>query len=389
MNRRSFIRLAGGGVVLAAAGAGLYRYASRNIFPVPDSAIAAWKEAGQDADPRRHVLSYAILAPNPHNMQPWKADLGTPGEISISLDEQRLLPETDPFGRQILMGLGAFLELLSMAAATISYRAKVTLFPNGTPGEYLDGRRVARLVLEEDSGALVDPLFEQVLKRRTDRRAYDVSRRVTDSEIAALGSAATVYDVKFGVVADARLDAIKKIARQAWYNELTSEGPMMESVRVLRVGTKEINAHRDGIIIDDPLVVVLEKVGLFDRSSMPAADSQAVMAQVTEFDRITAATPGYLWIVTEGNSRRQQVEAGSAYLRTNLAATAINLSMHPNQQALQEFAEVAEQYAAIHNLLDAPKPRYTIQMLARIGHVQSEAGSVHPAPRRGLSAQLS
>jgi hypothetical protein len=384
MNRRSFIRLAGGGVVLAAAGAGLYGYASRNVFPVPETAIAAWKEAGRDSDPRRHALSFAILAPNPHNMQPWKADLRTAGEISISLDEQRLLPETDPFGRQILMGLGTFLELLSMAAAKTGHKAQITLFPDGMPGEYLDGRRMAQIVFEADESAKPDPLFEHVLSRRTDRRAYDVSRQVAAGEIAELSKAASPYNVRFGVESGERLDAIKAIAKAAWFNELTTEGPMMESVRVLRVGTAEIDTHRDGISIVNPFVVTIERLGLFDRTKMPAADSQAVKAQVAEFDAITDATPAYLWIITEGNSRQQQVEAGSAYVRVNLAGTGLGLSMHPNQQALQEFPEVAEQHAAIHALLGASSPGNTVQMLARLGRVRIEEGPVPPSPRREL-----
>jgi nitroreductase len=384
MNRRSFIRLAGGGVVLAAAGAGLYGYASWNVFPVPETAIAAWKEAGRDADPRRHALSFAILAPNPHNMQPWKADLRTAGEISISLDEQRLLPETDPFGRQILMGLGTFLELLSMAAARTGHKARITLFPDGVPGEYLDGRRMAQIVFEPDASAKADPLFEHALERRTDRRAYDVNRPVAAEEIAELSKAAAAYNVRFGVEAGDKLDAIKAIAKAAWFNELTTEGPMMESVRVLRVGTAEIDAHRDGISIADPFVVTMAKLGLFDRTSMPAADSQAIKMQVADFDIITEATPAYLWIITDGNSRQQQVEAGSAYLRVNLAGTGLALSMHPNQQALQEFPEVAEQHAAIHALLGASSPGTTVQMLARLGRVRASDGPLPPSPRREL-----
>jgi hypothetical protein len=384
MNRRSFIRLAGGGVVVAAAGAGLYGYAARNVFPVPGSAIAAWSDAGRDADPRRHALSFAILAPNPHNMQPWKADLQTPGEISISLDEKRLLPETDPFGRQILMGLGAFLELLTMAAAKTGHRAQINLFPDGVPGEYLDGRRMAQIVFEADAGAKTDPLFEHVLDRRTDRRAYDVNRTVSGEEIAALSKAASAYNVRFGVEAGDKIATIREIAKAAWYNELTTEGPMMESVRVLRVGTAEIDAHRDGISIVNPFLVIIERFGLFDRTRMPAADSQAVRAQVADFSAITEATPAYLWIITDGNSRQEQVAAGSAYVRVNLAGTALGLSMHPNQQALQEFPEVAEQHAAIHALLGASSPGNTVQMLARLGRVRIDEGPVSPSPRREL-----
>lgn len=387
MNRRNFIRLAGGGLVLAAAAGGIYGYA-RSVSPVPASAIAAWREAGQQTDPRLHALAHAILAPNPHNMQPWKADVASPGEIAISLDEKRLLPATDPFGRQILMGLGAFLELLKMAAAQTGHATEVNLFPDGEPGTYLDGRRMARIALTPQPGIEVDPLFAHVLDRRTDRRAYDISRGIASGEVAALVAAAAPYGVKLGVETAARLDAIKDIARKAWFIELTTEAPMMESVKVLRVGSREIDLHRDGIVIDDPMLVLIDKVGLFDRTSMPAPDSQAVTAQIAEFDEVTASTPGYLWITTEGNSRRQQVEAGAAYVRANLAATGLGLSLHPNQQALQEYPEMAEQHAAIHQLLDAPSPRFTVQMLARLGHPVPGDGPVPPAPRRGLDALM-
>ena len=51
---------------------------------------------------------------------------------------------------------------------------------------------------------------------------------------------------------------------------------------------------------------------------------------------MTAATPAYLWIVSEGNWRAQQIDAGRAYARDALAGKAAGLAMHPNEQALQE-----------------------------------------------------
>ena len=62
--------------------------------------------------------------------------------------------------------------------------------------------------------------------------------------------------------------------------------------------------------------------------------------------------------------------------------------MQPNEQALQEYPAVADQYHAIHQLLEAPTPRYTVQMLARVGYLPSNAAAAPPAPRRGLSALL-
>jgi hypothetical protein len=394
MRRRRFIRMVGGGIVLA-AGAGTL--AGCSVFEVPPSAVAAWQGPSRDLDLRRLVLSYALLAPNPHNMQPWIADLGMSGEITLRLDMQRLLPATDPYGRQILMGAGAFLELLAMAAAERGHRAEVVLFPEGEPGERLDAKAFAQVRLVPDASIARDPLFARVLARRTDRRAYDPTRGLVTADAELLRTAVGALPVRFGLAgrADgpapdaARVDAIRAIAREAWRIELTTEAPMMESMRVLRLGSSEIDQYRDGIAITSPFVVVMGKARLFDRGKFPAPDSQATVGQLKDFDAITASTPAYLWLVTEGNRRAQQIDAGRAYVRVNLAGVAAGLAMHPNEQALQEYPEIAKPYRAIHALLDAPSPGFTVQMLARVGYLPAHAATAQPAPRRGLAAHLS
>ena len=393
MERRKFIRLAGGGAVLAASAAAL---SACTVFGVPDSAVAAWQGPAPDTELRRWLLSYALLAPNPHNMQPWLADLGTPGEIVLRLDPQRLLPATDPYGRQILMGTGAMLELLVLAAAERGQRAELQLFPDGEPAERLDGRAVARIRLLPDAAVPRDPLFAQVLRRRTDRRAYDPTRALSAADAQALAAAAAALPLRFGLAgvagsgaADApRLDAIRTLVREAWRIELTTEAPMMESMRVLRVGTAEIDQHRDGITIDSPGLVLLAKTGLFDRRQFPAPDSTATSGQIRDFGKVTASTPAYLWIVSEGNRRAQQVDAGRAYARVALAGTAAGLAMHPNEQALQEYPQMAVPYQTVHTLLNAPAPRFTVQMLARVGYLPAGTAALGPAPRRGLARQL-
>lgn len=391
MQRRHFIRLAGGGLVAAAVAGPL---AGCSALDVPPGAIAAWQPPPAPTELRRWVLAHALLAPNPHNMQPWVADLGQPGQITLRLDPKRLLPATDPYGRQILMGAGAFLELLVMAAAERGHRAELALFPEGEPAQRLDARPFARVTLVPDNSVARDPLFAAVFQRRTDRRPYDPSRAPAVEAVERLRAAAAPFGVRFGLAgaADAgdaaRVASIRAIAREAWRLELTTEATMMESMHVLRIGASEINRHRDGITITSPLLFALDRTGLLDRSAFPAPDSSATQGQIKDFDAITASTPAYLWLVTEGNQRRQQIDAGRAYVRVNLAATAAGLALHPNEQALQEYPEVAGPYRAIHALLDAPAPKFTVQMLARVGHLPAGAAPLAPAPRRGLERQF-
>ncbi|MEM6324789.1 MAG: twin-arginine translocation pathway signal protein, partial [Pseudomonadota bacterium] len=113
MKRRMMLKLLGGGIVTAAAGATAFA-----TTRTPHAALAPWADAGaaRYADPRMRALSYAILAPNPHNRQPWMVALDGTDSLTLFFDTDRQLPATDPFDRQLTIGLGCFLELLEMAA---------------------------------------------------------------------------------------------------------------------------------------------------------------------------------------------------------------------------------------------------------------------------------
>ncbi len=122
------------------------------------------------------ALSWALLAPNPHNRQPWLADLSEDGAITLYVDTDRLLPHTDPFNRQITIGLGCFLELLRMAAAEDGYRTDMTLFPQGSSATALDNRPIARIAMTADPAVERDPLFAWVFARRSNKEPFDTTR---------------------------------------------------------------------------------------------------------------------------------------------------------------------------------------------------------------------
>jgi hypothetical protein len=383
MDRRNFVRIAGGGVVLAAT-AGMAGCSSE----LPAEATAAWNgPAANMGDVRRWILSYAILAPHSHNLQSWRVDLRQPGEITLYCDLTRLLPETDPLSRQIMMSQGTFLELLDIAARQKGLRAHITLFPQGEFGPAaLDKRPVARIVLTADAAIKPDPLFEQVLRRHTNREAYEM-REPAAAALQAIAASVAPHPVRTGFAGPAQPEILQKhraIAMDAWRIELVTPRTILESFKVLRVGPREIAEHRDGLSINTPMVRALTALGLFDRSKAPGPGDSATTGQIKDFNEKIAATPAFFWMVTDGNSRSTQVNAGRAYVRAQLAATAQGLAMQPLSQALQEYPEQAQPYAAIHALLQAPPPRYTVQMWARLGY----APAVGPAPRRGLEAHI-
>jgi hypothetical protein len=349
LSRRRFIALIGGGTVLAAT-------ASATAFALtrtPHAALAPWDAAGGYADPRLHALSHAILAPNPHNRQPWIAELVGQDGIRIYRDPARNLPQTDPLDRQMTIGMGCFLELLSVAATATAHRAEIALFPQGE-GPDLPVAEV-RLI----PGAAQDALFAQVLDRRSCKEPFE-DRALPDGDVAALTPLARI-------VTDAAMVAdLRALTWEAWMIEAQSPQAFGESVDLMRFGKAEILASPDGIDLGGVFLEGLMLAGVLTRAAQSDPNSTAFRQGVEIYRAMLAATPAYAVITTAGNTRADQIAAGRQWLRLNLTATARGLALHPVSQALQEFPEMAGPYARAHALLAATGE--TVQMLGRLGY---------------------
>ena len=348
------------------------------------SARAPWRTATEGfGDPRLNVLAYAILAPNPHNMQPWKVALGDSEEFTVYCDLDRLLPETDPPNRQITIGFGCFLELCRQAAAEIGLRADITYFPEGEPQPLLDERPVAHVKLVEDSSVRQDPLFSTVLNRRTNRLPYDTSRPVDPDNLIEL-QAVAVDGVEVLATADTALvDELRTFTTDAWRVEWETASTRRESIEVMHIGKAEVDAQPYGLSMDDRLTSTIGMLGLMSPEALDDPESSAYKESYKFYERACASAMAYVWSTTPINSRRAQLEAGRAWVRTQLIANALGLSFHPLSQALQEFPEMAEHYKKAHELLSS-NAGDTVQMLARLGY----APDVGPAPRQALESKL-
>lgn len=377
-SRRTFLRIAGTSAVILAAGA----YGLTQCDPMPDAAVEAWAGPKPNLrDPRVRALSYALLAPNPHNMQPWIADLREPGAVTFICDRTRLLPETDPYSRQITVGCGAFLELLRMAAAEQGLRAEITAFPAGDwPENAVADQPVCRVAFVPDAGVARDPLFAQVLKRRTNRSGYDAAP--TAAGVAAIEGALAGLPVSFGWTAEAaQVARLRDLAKRAWVVEVKKDATYYETVKVFRVTGEEIARHRDGLSFHGPLFWWLKALGLFSREKAMTGDAFVRGQTLDNIDPQLADSPAFAWLVTATNDRRAQLAAGAAYVRANLAATGVGLGMQPLSQALQEFPEMLPLLAEHKRMLGLPDSD-TVQMFFRVG----AAAPVEPSPRRPLDA---
>ncbi|MEM9975892.1 MAG: twin-arginine translocation pathway signal protein [Pseudomonadota bacterium] len=366
LSRRKMLAFVGGGTILAASAGAAGFVATRT----PRDALAPWDLAGGYEDPRKNALSFALLAPNPHNRQPWLVELVGEDRLILTRDPARDLPVTDPFGRQLTIGMGCFIELMELAAAEAGYGVETMLFPEGEA----DGAPVAACRFVEGAG-VPDPLFAHVMNRRSHKEAFE-PRAVSAAAAEPLAPYAEV------VVDGPRNDRLRTLTHDAWMTEAATPAAWQESIDLLRIGKAEINAQPDGIDAGGPMLETLALFGLFTREAASDPTNPGTRGAIEETQNAILGAPAFTVSRTPGNARRDQIAAGRTWLRLNLAATGAGLALRPVSQGLQEYPEMAEIYAAIHAEFAAAGE--TVQMLGLLGY----APQTPRTPRWPLDAKL-
>ena len=378
--RRGILKLVGGGIVVAAAAGGGW-YAMNGPS---NEAREAWRQAGTPTEYRRRFLSYALLAPNPHNRQPWLVRLDGEDGLTLFCDLERRLPETDPFDRQITLGCGAFLELLSIAAAQEGYRADLTPFPDGVSLPRLDERPIASVRFV--AGATKpDPAFAFVAERRTNRNTYE-AREVPGDPLKQLEAAGTLRGVTARTTGEGELSAkLRDISWRGHEMESITQRTMKESADLMRIGRDEVNQWRDGLVLEGQMIEFARLTGMVTRDALLDVKSDAFKMGMEQYREKAASARAFAWLITADLggelARLMQLDAGRAYARLTLKATQLGLAVHPWSQTLQEYPEMQLLYREVHDLIGEGG---RLQMFVRVGY----ADPVIAAPRRGLDALL-
>ncbi len=373
LTRRFILTAAGSGaVVLGAAAAGVAVLAP-NIRAARDP----WRRAGESlGDARLDALAYAILAPNPHNRQPWLVSLHGADSLTVSCQLDRRLPQTDPYDRQIVIGFGAFLELLRMAAADMGYDAQITAFPEGAPVGRLDARPVAHVRLVSGGGE-PDRLFAHVLNRRTVRTPF--APDIPDDAVLAR----VFSEPMTGAVAGERSrQALSDLCVEGWRIEHGHPPALTESVALTRIGAREVVASPDGISLSGPAIEAARLAGALTRQSMLESGSWANRQVFDFYAQAIEASPVFGYLLGEGDTQIDRLDAGRRWVRLHLAAAGEGVGFQPLSQVLQEFEPMQPLLEQVHGLLAPGGER--VHGLFRLGY----AALPDPAPRFALETRL-
>ncbi|HEU4534066.1 MAG TPA: hypothetical protein VFS00_08110, partial [Polyangiaceae bacterium] len=309
--------------------------ADAGLEPLPpsDDPFDVWQGPPPGVDDIRViVLSYALLAPNPHNIQPWRITLRGPDVLDVYAEPARLLAASDPVYRQVHVGVGAFLELLVMAASAHGHRAELAYFPEGEYGPtVVEPRPVARVRLVPDDAQRADPLFALARTRVSHKGAY-AAGALPPGLLRVLADGASRPGQRFAFT-EARddLDAIGALTTEAMRVDVAGFDRWKETIDTFRLTDAELLAHRNGT---DARGLAAQGIG----RELLMSHAPPVLEVAVQQHRDQAATASaYAWLASDENTRRAQLEAGRAYVRFNLAAHGAGLGVHPFSQALQEY----------------------------------------------------
>ena len=231
INRRNVLIGAG---IAAASGAGLWALAPK---PDYDGLAASIREPLTPADDLHTLASYATLAANSHNTQPWLfAQHGS--AISIAPDFTRETPAVDANHHHVFASLGCAAENLALAAGAAGRPAAVAYSDQNEGRVTIDlgGSRTAR-----------DPLFYAVTRRQCTRSLYD-GRAVATDELAVIEKAAALSGARFLIVTDpAKIEEVLEMVVAANTSQVEDPAFRTELKQWLRFSSRRAVETRDGL----------------------------------------------------------------------------------------------------------------------------------------------
>jgi hypothetical protein len=202
----------------------------------------------------KNLISTAVHAPSPHNVQPWRIRILNETEADLFIDNSRTLPKEDVTGSFIILTMGLFLEALSIVAANRGLKLSWSLLndPASIADQILHSPAdqllpFARMTIAEDTGAM--PAFEDelFLVRRTSRLSLR-PEPVPDEVERRLKALAAEWGQRYEQLTDPQvIESIMRANTDAVFEDLNSPAYHDEIVEWFRFTDRAARRTRDGL----------------------------------------------------------------------------------------------------------------------------------------------
>jgi len=341
LDRRELLIRGGEGAILL-AGLSLVSSCSgvtRSDFPGPNGSRESIK--GVDKDDLE-ILYLASLAPSGHNTQPWTVKVVEPKHWVIGSEKKRWLPAVDPENRELLLGIGAFVENLVVAAGTFGYSVEIQILAKSPMDTEIADLRLIK--------GKVEPFpLEKIKTRRTVRNGF-------------LGEEIKTEDLKYITKHDTRpCAAIGKAGpgfpRHSFYfppsspqgkylQEGTIEANRKQAFRDpaqeelsnwIRWSNKEAREHRNGLTPESMEIKGIAGIyvrNFYDRQSVLKKSFREQTVDIAA--KQAKAGGGWLVVTSQDSSIPTLIEYGRVYESMLLKTREKGIAIHPMTQMLEE-----------------------------------------------------
>jgi hypothetical protein len=284
-----------------------------------------WRGSGTEA-----MIAAGVLAPSPHNNQPWRFRLDADG-LDLLPDERQRLGTLDPTDRELHISLGCATENVVLAAHAQGFDPQVSI-SDEPPAVRVD---LAPFV-DSERGSLDAELFGAIGERHTNRGPYtsvatsagllaDLARRAAPTDGLEVRWLTEWSDrAAFGALL---LDAAEAVAADVQQSE--------DNFRWYRRSADDIVRHPEGLTQDAQGLGGVRRV--LANAVPPISRSQADqfwIKQTRTVHTATAAAYGLL-LASEPDSVVQRVAGGRLLQRLELGATLRGLAIQPMTQITQ------------------------------------------------------
>jgi nitroreductase len=312
---------------------------------------AAFGACRDSAARLRFLVTYAVLAPSPHNTQPWLFRLRDAETLELRADHTRALPVVDPAGRALTIACGAALANLRCAAEALGEGLEVATLPDAEDPTLL--ARVGALGRRQP-GVAQAKLLRAMTVRRTSR--FPFAPEPPPAELRATAIAAA------GARDDARLHWIEALEDRHDLALLIGEG---DRIQMADAGFRhELAAwmrSRHGVTRDGMSGAAFGMPDLLSGTAALVVRSFDMGAGQAARDMALAeGSPVLAVLETPGDRAADWLAAGEALQRALLAVTAAGFTASFLNQPI-EVPSLRPRLAQRLGLDGAP------QLLLRIG----------------------
>lgn len=272
------------------------------------------------------ILDYARFCPSPHNIQPWKLKLTSALEAELHFDTNRLLPVADKNHRFMTIGMGLFIETMSIAAAGFGYELRSAYTGNSLSHTAIS-TLFAKLSLVKTNPAI---LFDkELIKRRRTSRLHYKPRKIDVSILEKLKAIANGFGHTANFSDDEQqVKSTIELNRDTLFHDLNDTGIREELKKWLRYSKEEAEQYKDGLWSH-----CMQFPGKLMRNffNHPGFYNHGIVKKVLDryYTKSMKGTQHIAWIQGPTESPEEQLSTGRMLLRFWLEMTRNNVCMHP------------------------------------------------------------